>query len=202
MKTSSMSVTAVFCIVGASILGFAIGRLAKQPSQASEPAKLSVPAYDLDETRRDFAAIGSAIRLYREEQDVKATSAWKLPRDAGLPHDPFVLLSPNKPWSLAPDKLLNPTGRTAHLGKIGNSYLPLMWGPEIGSGSNDPAIFRDYSMLATRGEMLPIFVDYDIQAESNLFNMKDRKPAVILRLNGDIDIVLYDPSDPMDILRQ
>lgn len=176
---------AVAVITMAVVAPLTIRALAGGPPSASSIEKLR--------------AIGQALQIYRVEYGVKPPDQRENFADAGLPPSIAVLgLYTERNWSL-------PSGlesfRTA-------APLPFMENfdshfSQLYPGPHDPLIGTEYDpsgFLATRGENLPILVDFNINTSTEFRENPENLVGVILRLNGAVDVVRFSRTRVNDLL--
>ncbi len=153
--------------------------------------------YDYEASISKLRRIGQALQLYREEWGVKPVAERRTYSDAGLPPSFTVLSSSaysDKPWHLdksvfrvaSPQK---PWDKSAmHFSPL---YLPEM-AQRVGYAD------RYAQALQSRGEMLPVLADLNGNSVAEYAANRDLR-AVVLRLNGSVEVVEYSSTDQWDL---
>jgi hypothetical protein len=157
-------------------------------------------AYDVEQTKNKFRTIYRALELYREAYPPKPASEWRTYSDAGLP--PYLLwlaTVQGQPWSIPNGSIENfrvsnpvflsiDSPRRMHLG---DTYR-----------AGDAAAQAEIdAILRARGMEFPFLIDRNVTRESDWKDHTVREvQAIVMRLNGRIDIIRYDRTKPNDEL--
>jgi hypothetical protein len=178
-------------VVAAALLVFAGAQTAMGRRGAQDAAEQ--PGYSSAESRAKLVAIGRALQGYRLEHGVKPVAERRSFQDAGLPENPLVMAAPGAPWGLsggvsafrisAPRYVIDTRPNVAHF------TFPYL-------DTEDRFISGLY---ATRGELFIVAIDDNYTAKAG----RRERPfieALVLRLNGDVDLVRYRPGDMQDLL--
>lgn len=158
----------------------------------------SQDGYPYQDSRRKLEAIGRALQIYRAEQIVKAPEYRVDFRDAGLPHSVLVLLREGQPWTVegGQDTLLVLFPNRVTDG-LKSQFTKLYWPVEQYEkwGDLEP-YFKE------RGEKLPILADLNMNSVEDMVKPNAVLKALILRLNGEVQIVEFPVQDRMALLRR
>jgi len=185
--TKAKAIFARTCIVLTGLVLATGGVLAWMNARSEAPATGQDP-YDYETSIAKLKKIGQALQIYRAEYGFKPVAERKTYSDAGLPYALHVLARPGHPWSL-PDGM-----RTFHLpdARYGRdweiNFSHLYWRPEDYSALWD--ISANYSR---RGENMPVLADFNPGCVT--VTLPDEQPegvAIVLRLDGSVEVVRYD----------
>jgi hypothetical protein len=143
--------------------------------------------YDLQASIAKLRRIGAALQIYRSEFGVIPVEKRSSPADAGLP--PYIELlgkQPDRPWStpngINDFRISSPVWPWTNMWAGGSHFNRLY-------NLDDAPIYL--SFYRTRGEMLPVLADLNINRAAGSFSTGDQLRAVILRLNGTVDVVSF-----------
>jgi|GEM_PF-3218017 len=154
--------------------------------------------YDLASSRRKLEAIGRALLIYREAHGVLPVPARVLPSDAALPPVLSRLAVPGFKWSLA-DELasfqVSAPSRSFMQSKV--HFTQLYW--DI--GTRDEKIEDLGVVLRQRGEEFPVLADLN-GLRMNDYIGQHMSKVLVLRLNGNVDLVDFDPRQKNDLWRK
>ncbi|MEW5882713.1 MAG: hypothetical protein AB1725_00625 [Armatimonadota bacterium] len=153
--------------------------------------------YDYEASIAKLRRIGQALQLYRQEWGVKPMEERRTYSDAGLPPSLAVLYSPaygSKPWHIekgyfkvaAPQKPFD---------KAAMHFVPLFLTEEFQRRGYPE---RYVEALRGRGEMLPVFADLNANSVAEYAGNRNLR-AVVLRLNGAVEVVEYSSTDQWDL---
>lgn len=160
--------------------------------------------YDLRETQMKMAKIGQSLALYREEYKPLPVDRRKTYSDAGLPPTLLVFIQEKgRKWSL-PDgmetfRISAPFGLYDIKDNPNATHFSrLYWTPEHYKRLGDISSF-----FASRGDELPILADFSINTDAEFADRSAKTlRAVVLRLNGKVDVVVFKHNEHLDILRR
>lgn len=160
--------------------------------------------YDLRETQTKLARIGRCLALYREEYKPLPVDRRKTYSDAGLPPTLLVFIqAKGRKWSLPGGMEAFRISAPFGLYDIKDNpnathFSRLYWTPEHYERLGDISSF-----FSSRGDELPILADFSINTDAE-FADHSRKTlrAVVLRLNGKVDVVEFKHNEHLDILRK
>ena len=191
--TKAKAIFARTCIVLTGLVLATGGVLAWMNARSEAPAAGQDP-YDYETSIAKLKKIGQALQIYRAEYGFKPVAERKTYSDAGLPYALDVLAEPGHAWSL-------PEGRSTFTlpgALYGDSWLNfghLYWTP-----AGNSFLFDLAPNLARRGESLPILADFNpgmrLEGRADAPRMQ---PAVVLRLDGSVEVVVWDSANKRDI---
>jgi hypothetical protein len=155
--------------------------------------------YDYETSIRKLRAIGAALQIYRQEYGYLEPALRRTSRDAGLPDSCVMLGQQGFAWSLREGaqafsvaKPSWPSGRTGSPFHFTKLYISPPFETEHRTTSE---------WFARRGERLPIYADLNMNSiESRADKHNTMQRAIILRLNGEVEIVEFDWMGNLDIL--
>jgi hypothetical protein len=184
LKIVTWRVLLIGCIAALVIAGITAFRNQKQ-------------GYDYEASIAKLRRIGQALQLYREEWGVKPVAERRTYSDAGLPPSLAVLYSPaysSKPWHIEKDyfKVAAPQ---KPFDKSAMHFVPLYLTEEFQRRGYSE---RYVEALRGRGEMLPVFADLNANSVAEYAGDRNLR-AVVLRLNGAVEVVGYSSTDPWDL---
>lgn len=157
-------------------------------------------SYNVTESKNKLITIGQSLSMYRNAHGFKPTSEWNLPTDAGLPENILDLAKPGHVWSLV-------GGEEAF--KLAGVIIPGMGAMDfqhaypfkgLPIGENSPYASLGAIMKA-QGTRMPVLIDphFGMQAK---YSKEAKYTAMVLRMDGTVDVVSYNPADVLDVLRQ
>ncbi len=151
--------------------------------------------YDYESSISKLRRIGQALQLYREEWGVKPVGERENLSDAGLPpYGLYALMQPGKPWSLPKDAFLLDQ---PHAG-FELLHLPVHFMVMFPSFNGD----APPSLLRERGEQLPIVADISMNSSEDLLRQPEDLEALVLRLDGSVELVRWNKRVRFDLLRK
>ncbi len=145
--------------------------------------------YDYEASISKLRRIGQALQLYREEWGVKPVAERRTYSDAGLP--PTIALPAvleGYAWSYPGGsellRVAQPNGVFANM----NVHFMQLYGPADREEAEKAAYYR------LRGERLPIVADLNMNRGSDLAKNRASRDlkAIVLRLDGSVDVVTFD----------
>lgn len=154
-------------------------------------------AYDYDTARVKLLQIGRALQLYRAEQTVKPVAERKTFKDCGLPDSLTRLCRPGHSWSLPSDRSTFRVPTPLFRGQDTN-FNKMYW--------DAPAIIDRFGSMshfyALRGERLPILADFNMNSADDFRNDGTPIKALILRLDGTVDLVTFRSGHDLELLEK
>lgn len=155
------------------------------------------PPYDMKESIAKLTQIGKSLQVYRKYHPAKPVAERKTYEDAGLPNRLTALAEPGHPWSL-PDGLATFHVSNPNEINVKNyvSFSHMYWTPTASLHLPDMSAY-----YVSRGEKMPVLAD------DNPNSLVDMGPgrvqtALVLRLNGDVEVIHYSLSDMFCVLKQ
>lgn len=151
--------------------------------------------YDYATAKAKLLQIGRALQLYRAEQTVKPVAERRTFRDCGLPATLVDLCRSGHEWSLPADKstfkVATPLFKTAVI-----NFHQMYW-------ESDYVVQRVGAMTqfyAVRGERLPVLADFNMNSPDDYRDPENPIKALILRLDGTVDLVAYRAGHRLELL--
>ena len=189
--TKAKVIFARTCIVLTGLVLATGGVLAWMNARSAAPAARQDP-YDYETSIAKLKKIGQALQIYRAEYGFKPVAERKTYSDAGLPPSILVLAKAGRIWSL-PEGIATFTLPDARYDQ-GNpiSFSSLYWGPE---GNSE--MFDLSAAYAERGERMPILADFHPAMVAG--RGAEVVPAILLRLDGTVEITQYNRKVPHDV---
>jgi hypothetical protein len=141
--------------------------------------------YDNEASLERLRRIGAALQIYREAHPPLEVADRRSPADAGLPPSMLHLTKPGHAWSISPLDFRVPKPSPGNE-RLSSHFSLLYW-----ADGTLPSSMKQW--FAARGEELPILADFN----SLLLTVPDQNgeyEVPILRLNGQVKIVRYDPK--------
>jgi len=191
--TKAKAIFARTCIVLTGLVLATGGVLAWMNARSEAPAAGQDP-YDYETSIAKLKKIGQALQIYRAEYGFKPVAERKTYSDAGLPPSFDALAEPGHAWSLPEgmEDLRLPGQRLP--AEFAISFWSLYWQYETdypGPSQND--------LYRSRGEQLIVLGDCNPVVGTP---RGSRSEIVVLRLDGTVDVLTYDKSDPRAFLRR
>lgn len=154
--------------------------------------------YDYDEAIAKLKTIGRALQIYRAEYGYLPPNERKNYSDAGLPPSLHVLLKKGYKWSLSDSNKVFQLTQPA-LWRVGDDshFLDLYW-PEWGYKQLGDISF----FFKGRGENLPILADDNMNSIEDYLTPGNHAKALILRLNGEVELVTFDPTKRLELQKK
>jgi hypothetical protein len=180
LKIVSWRVLLIGCIAALVIAGITAFRNQNQ-------------GYDYQASIAKLRRIGQALQLYREEWGVKPVDERETISDTGLP--PFglyALTQPGNPWSLPEEAFLLDQ---PHVG-FEMLHLPVHFMVMFPSFNGD----APRSLLRERGEQLPIVADISMNSSQDMLRHPEDLEALVLRLDGSVELVRWNKRVRFDLL--
>ncbi|HQU17453.1 MAG TPA: hypothetical protein PLA92_00195 [Fimbriimonadaceae bacterium] len=158
--------------------------------------------YDYEASRAKLLAIGRALQLYRAEVEVLPPAQRTKWSDAGLPLTCTILTLPGKTWSLAEGyqsfRVAKPNrGIENGAGAKGTHFQRLYYDPRGYEKLGDISMF-----FSSRGEKLPSYADTNMNSIEDEVTPGKQLKALILRLNGEVDLVTYTMDERFSLLKR
>jgi len=152
--------------------------------------------YDYDTAAEKLRRIGQALQLYREEYGVKPVVERKTPYDAGLPPNLKVLARvQGKRWSIPEGMSVFQSDQPNFLmQQIDNGYLHCVEYPHHPGSTHLP---DNYWQI--RGDRAPVLADINMNDADAFNNNPTSLRALILRLDGTVELVMYNRLVPHEI---
>lgn len=198
----SISIGAILATIGA------VGYLAASRSSAGVTpevgAKPSWESYDWTAAEQRLRTIGQSLQIYRQHNGMLPVAQRQSHQDAGIAGEAVEVLTVSltkqgKPWTISPTAFKAPS-------------VAVRWNLETLSDFDFVAARRRFEspteptaedlkeVWRTRGESVPILVDYNMHDTTKIKPTDGPLPLLVLRLDGTVDRIMANVKNRREIL--
>ena len=175
------------------------GSFAKNTEPVTTPKAVAPISYDWEASRANLLVIGQAVQEYRRSHTVLPVADRRVAADAGLPPSLIMaLLETGQPWSVAPARFKVNSFRQVS-NPIRSDYNPLYGIGKARAHGPTPGV--NEGVWAEVGERMPIVLDVNMYTDHHLMSAGPLR-VLVLRLNGEVDEVLFDHPNVTQLVRQ
>jgi hypothetical protein len=187
MSKNIVRTAAWWCILAFTV-GAAVFVYAFRPPQG-------VPDYDYVASIKKLERIGAALQVYRTNHAPKPVAQRSDANSAGLPSSIVHLCEKGKPWTVSEGMSAFQVKQFGRLySATGCHFQMLYWPSKLTAQLGDLGVY-----LRERGEELPILADLNMNTIEEMSGPNDQLKAVVLRLNGKVEVVTWDNMKPNDL---